>query len=294
MDKRSAADASAISISPRGTVPPMTGRIVMTGAAGGVAGMVRPYLERAVDQLVLTDRDEVPGGVRCELTNRPALRKVLAGARSVIHLGGQPVEADWETVRECNVEGAISLFECAKLEGIERIVFASSLHAVGYMPAELPFGPSDVIRPDSLYGVSKVFGESLCMLYADKHGMRTFAIRIGTVLPQPADRRTLSTWIHPEDLTRLMLIGLEDPRVHAEIVYGVSNPMHRYFDNSRAHELGYRPKHRSADFAEQHDCPEPPYPYVGGTFAELSASADGGRTLSATRKSSLRASRQQE
>ena len=136
----------------------MTGRIVMTGAAGGVAGMVRPYLERAVDQLVLTDRNGFPEASGANSRVGLPSGKCWREPEALFISADQPVEADWETVRECNIEGAISLYECAKLEGIERIVFASSLHAVGYMPAELPFGPSDVIRPDSLYGVSKVFG----------------------------------------------------------------------------------------------------------------------------------------
>ena len=256
------------------------GRIVMTGAAGGVANMVLPYLQDKFDKLVLTDRREVDGGIRCELTDTAKLRTVLKGAKGVIHLGGQPVEADWDTIRECNFEGARALFECARLEGVKRIVFASSNHAVGYFPSERPFGIADVFRPDSLYGVSKVFGESLCMLYADKYGIRTFAIRIGTTLPAPEDRRTLSTWIHPEDLAQLMLIGLTDDRIHAEIVYGVSDVLHPYFDNSRAERLGYVPKHHAADFRDIFGGGDAPFDFVGGSFASFSG-ADEGRTLSA-------------
>ncbi len=257
------------------------GRIVMTGAAGAVANMVLPHLRDQFDDLVLTDRHEVENGIRCELTDRTRLRTVLEGAQGVIHLGGQPVEADWRTIRECNFEGTHALFECARLEGVERIVFASSNHAAGYFPSERPFGNADVFRPDSLYGVSKVFGESLCMLYADKYGMRTFAIRIGTALPAPNGRRTLSTWVHPEDLAQLMLIGLTDDRVHAEIVYGVSDALYPYFDNSRARRLGYVPRHRAADFLEKYGGGEAPFDFIGGSFASLADSADKGRTLSA-------------
>lgn len=257
------------------------GRIVMTGAAGGVANMVLPYLRDKFDDLVLTDRHNVESGIRCDLTDRTKLRTVLKGAEGVIHLGGQPVEADWKTIRECNFEGAHALFECARLEGVKRIVFASSNHAAGYFPSERPFGTADVFRPDSLYGASKVFGESLCMLYADKFGMRTFAIRIGTTLLAPEDRRTLSTWVHPEDLAQLMLIGLTDDRIHAEIVYGVSDVLYPYFDNSRAMRLGYVPKHHAADFLDRYGGGEAPFDFVGGSFTSLVDSADKRRTLSA-------------
>ena len=257
------------------------GRIVMTGAAGTVANMVLPYLRDIFDEIVLTDRHEVENGIRCDLTDRTKLRTVLKGSKGVIHLGGQPVETDWNTIRECNFEGAHSLFECARLEGVERIVFASSNHAAGYFPSERPFGIADVFRPDSLYGASKVFGESLCMLYADKFGLRTFAIRIGTTLPAPEDRRTLSTWVHPEDLAQLMLIGLTDDRIHAEIVYGVSDALYPYFDNSRAKSLDYVPKHHAADFLDKHGGGDAPFDFVGGSFASLADGADKGRTLSA-------------
>ena len=257
------------------------GRIVMTGAAGGVANMVLPYLRDKFEDLVLTDRHNVENGIRCELKDRTKLRTVLKGAEGVIHLGAQPVEADWKTISECNFEGTHALFECARLEGVKRIVFASSNHAAGYFPSERPFGIADVFRPDSLYGVSKVFGESLCMLYADKFGMRTFAIRIGTTLLAPEDRRTLSTWVHPEDLAQLMLIGLTDDRIHAEIVYGVSDVLYPYFDNSRATRLGYVPKHHAADFLDKYGGGEAPFDFVGGSFASLANSADKRRTLSA-------------
>lgn len=257
------------------------GRIVMTGAAGGVANMVLPYLRDKFDDLVLTDRHNVENGIRCDLTDRTKLRTVLKGAEGVIHLGGQPVEADWKTIRECNFEGAHALFECARLEGVKRIVLASSNHAAGYFPSEHPFGTADVFRPDSLYGASKVFGESLCMLYADKFGMRTFAIRIGTTLLAPEDRRTLSTWVHPEDLAQLMLIGLTDDRIHAEIVYGVSDVLYPYFDNSRAMRLGYVPKHHAADFLDKYGGGEAPFDFVGGSFTSLADSGDRQRTLSA-------------
>ena len=252
--------------------------ILVTGAAGGVVQMIKPFLVDHFTQIKMTDRHGGGGIVPCDLTDIEGLRRIMKGAFAILHFGGQSVEADWPVVRNSNIEGAFCLYEAARLEGVERIVFASSNHACGYLPAEQPFGPGDVFRPDSLYGVSKVFGESLAMLYADKHGIRSLAIRIGTVLYEPYDRRTLSTWIHPQDLMQLVRIGLEHPDIHAEIVYGVSEPLFPSFDNSRAFKLGYCPRHRAADYEERFPGREPPYPYIGGGFADLGRGANAERT----------------
>jgi uronate dehydrogenase len=95
--------------------------------------------------------------------------------------------------------------------------------------------------------VSKVFGEAMSALYADKHGLEVFCIRIGNVDEKPIDVRRLSIWLHPEDLVQLIRIGLEHPDIRYEIVYGASDNARAWWDNSRAVALGYRPAHRSEE-----------------------------------------------
>ena len=71
-------------------------------------------------------------------------------------------------------------------QGVKRVVFASSNHAVGFYPREQRIGVNVTVRPDSRYGVSKAFGEALGALYADKHGLRVTCLRIGNVGDAPA------------------------------------------------------------------------------------------------------------
>ena len=132
-----------------------------------------------------------------------------------------------------------------------RIVFASSNHAIGFYPRNRRIDPSVPVRPDSRYGVSKVFGEALGSLFADKHGMRITSLRIGNVGERPIDRRRLSIWIHPEDLAQLVRIGVEHPDIGHEILYGASGNTRGWWDNRRAAELGYRPRHDSETFADE-------------------------------------------
>jgi nucleoside-diphosphate-sugar epimerase len=74
------------------------------------------------------------------------------------------------------------------------VVFASSNHAVGFYPRHHRIGTDVTARPDSRYGVSKVFGEAVGALYADKHGLGVTCLRIGNFGDKPLDHRRLSIW----------------------------------------------------------------------------------------------------
>jgi uronate dehydrogenase len=187
--------------------------------------------------------------VPAELSDLGALRRAAAGMDGIVHLGGQPVETAWETILEANIVGNYNLFEAARLEGVKRIVFASSNHVTGFYPRSETI-PADVTpRPDTRYGVSKAFGESLASLYAYKYGAEVMSIRIGNAEERPLDVRRLSIWVSPRDLCQLIRIGLERPGIRHEIVYGVSDNARSWWDNSNAARLGYRPEDRSEDYA---------------------------------------------
>jgi len=97
-------------------------------------------------------------------------------------------------------------------------------------------------------------------------------VRIGNFGTRPIDKRRLSIWISPRDLTQLVRIGLEHPDVRYEIVYGVSNNQRSWYDNSNAYRLGYKPEDNSEPYAEAVLAAEPSNPepiaerYQGGTL----------------------------
>jgi uronate dehydrogenase len=228
--------------------------ILITGASGGVASMIRPLL-RADYRLRLSDRVPVPNPVdgeevmTAELGDMAALSRAVAGVDGIIHLGGYSVEADWQTIHDANIAGAYNLFEAARVEGVKRIVFASSNHAIGYYPRSQKIGHDITPRPDSRYGLSKAIGEAMASLYAYKYGAEVLSIRIGNVADKPADIRRLSIWVSPRDLCQLIRIGLERPGIRHEIVYGASDNKRSWWDNSNAVRLGYKPEDRSEDYA---------------------------------------------
>ncbi len=268
--------------------------IVLTGASGGVAGMIRPLL-RDKYKLRLSDRGTAPADLganeewhQADLTDAAAMEALVDGADGVIHLGGQSVEADWDTVAKPNIEGLHNILAACHAKGVERFIFASSNHAMGFYPRRRSVGIDQAVRPDGFYGVSKAFGEAMCSLYADKHGMRCMSIRIGNVGYEPLDIRRLSIWLHPEDLVQLIEIGLEHPEIHHAIVYGCSDNARGWWDNTAAHSLGYEPKHQGEDhrdhaLAEQAKMPADKVGdlFQGGTFTADGFDGDLDRTLKA-------------
>jgi len=262
-------------------------RIVFTGAAGGIGTMTRPLLAGLYPGLVLSDRVEPPKlkaretFVKADLTKPKQLAALLKGAHSVIHLGGHSTEGSWDQILNANIIGCYNLFEEARKAGVERVIFASSNHAVGFYPRKRKIGAHVTVRPDSRYGVSKAFGEALGALYADKHGMAVTCLRIGNVGPRPLDVRRLSIWISPEDLVQLFRIGLEHPDIRFEILYGASDNAASWWDNSRARALGYKPvgkaeDHRAHAEAEQKKIGPDPVGdlFQGGTFASAEFTND--------------------
>jgi uronate dehydrogenase len=229
--------------------------VLVTGAAGGVATMIRPLLRQEY-RLRLSDLRPVPDPkenedvVTADLTDVEAVRKAVSGVDGIVHLGGYSVEAEWETIHAANIVGCYNLFEAARLEGVRRIVFASSNHATGFYSRSQTIGIDAPVRPDSRYGLSKAFGEGVGALYAYKYGAQVLSIRIGHVAERPADRRRLAIWLSPRDLVQLVRIGLEHPDLRHEIVYGMSDNRRAWWDNSNAVRLGYRPLDRSEDYAE--------------------------------------------
>jgi len=265
-------------------------RVLLTGAAGGVAGHLRRLLRGVYPTLRLSDmvrpKDLASDEefVAADLADLAAVEQMVKGCSGIIHLGGMSVENDWETILNANIIGTRNLFEAARRHGVERVVFASSNHAVGFYPRRRRIGTEAPVRPDSRYGVSKVFGEAIGALYADKHGLRVLNIRIGNVDAKPVDHRRLAIWLHPEDLVQLVRIGLEHPEIHYEIVYGASDNERCWWDNTTAYRLGYRPEWRAEDFrdgalaAEQGRPPDPIGDLLqGGSFCSAEFSGDPSR-----------------
>ena len=230
-------------------------RVLITGASGLVGGVLREQL-RGRHPLVLLDRvpPAAPTGdesvVVCDIRNGDRLREAMVGVDSVVHLAGEPTETSWERIMEANIDGCYRVVEAARQSGVRRLVFASSNHAVGFHARSELIDAGCMPRPDTRYGVSKVFGEALLRFYADKFGLTSVCLRIGTVLrpDAPRERRHLSTWLSHRDLGQLLHRSIEADVDYA-IVYGVSNNTRRWWRDDSAECLGYHPVDDAEAFA---------------------------------------------
>ena len=255
--------------------------VLLTGAAGGVGGFLRASLPGYGYRLRLTDLVPVPGepdALRVDLADQAAVRAAVRGVDAVVHLGGLSTENSFENILDANIRGSYHLYEAARLEGVRRVVFASSSHTVGFVPRPEQPGPDPLpvdvpSRPDTYYGLSKCFGESLASLYADRYDVQTVSIRIGSCYERPGDARMLSTWLSPADAGRLVHAALSAPRVHHSVVYGISGNTRGWWDLAPARALGYEPQDDSEAYAAEVIAAHgelvpgtPEYRFLGGAF----------------------------
>lgn len=254
--------------------------ILITGAGGGVGTYLRRELAGRYALRLSDIRRLKPAEgetfVQGDIANLNDMLRATKGVDAFVHLGGYSVEGAWKDILDANIVGCYNAFEAARRNGVKRFLFATSNHAVGFYRRDQVIDHRVYVKPDSRYGVSKVFGEALGSLYADKYGMEVFCMRIGNVGPAPIDKRRLSIWISPRDFAQLVTIGIEHPDVDFEIVYGVSNNRRSWYDNANAQRLGYRPADDSEAFAPEVLAREKPGDaraeiFQGGAFVSAEA-----------------------
>lgn len=250
--------------------------VLITGAAGGVGrflGAGLPALGWQIRGFDLVASEDVLVG---DIRDPAALDAALEGVDAVIHLAGISVEAPFADILAANIEGTYHLLEAVRRSPVRRLIYASSNHAVGFTARTTLLPVETRPRPDTYYGLSKVFGEGICSLYADKYGLEIAAIRIGSCFEQPRSVRMLDTWLSPDDAVRLFHACLTVPDLSFEVVYGISDNTRGWWDLAPARRLGYEPKDDSEAFAQgvlaehgplQPDDPE--HGYVGGAWTTL-------------------------
>src|SRR5579862_2439140 len=243
--------------------------------------MLRPRLARSDRTLRLVDIAPLVAGpgeeaVQASVTDLAAMTQACRGADAIIHLGGISGEASWPRILEVNINGGYVAFEAARRAGVPRVIFASSNHAVGFIPrTDFPVPDYAFPAPDTNYGVSKVATEALAAMYHHRYGLDVICVRILSCFPRPADVRMLSTWLSPDDAGRLFEACLTAPRPGFRVIFGVSaNTRGGWVSLAEARALGYQPQDDAEAYAaeiiaEQGE-PDPDHDpvlqYLGGEF----------------------------
>jgi uronate dehydrogenase len=255
--------------------------IVLTGAAGRLGTVLRPVLAGRCKLLRSSDIAAVepafPGEefIRADLQHRQEVAGLLAGADAVVHFGGIPEEDSFDRILPANIIGNYNIFEEARTAGVRRVIFASTNHVIGFQPSYQNLTADAPMLPDTLYAVSKAYGESLGALYAHKYGLEVACLRIGACWPAPrGDQRDLALWLSHGDLGRLVSACLDANSFDYEILYGCSDNTRKWWTNT-SKRIAYNPQDNSEDYASaasahpeaEEIAADPALRYQGGAFA---------------------------
>lgn len=258
----------------------MLNKLVLTGAGGRLGSYLREPLTKLATTLISTDLLDDIGKlyageeyVKADLSKLDEMLSLLEGADMVVHFGAIGDEAPFDDILQSNIVGAYNTWEAAYQQGVRRVVYASSIHAVG-MYAKSDFIGTDVPhRPDTFYGLAKCFAEDLGSLYWDKRELESVCLRILSCA-QVTSARSLGSWLSYDDLIQLVEKSINTPTTGFAIVYGVSNNDRAPVDNANASFLGYRPIDNAEQYAERIlaetpplDMTDPGYMCQGGPFA---------------------------
>lgn len=255
-------------------------RILITGAAGRLGSVLRAALKDYAEILRLTDIADLgelaahEEGIVCDLADFDKVLPLTKDVDVIIHAGGVPVENTFELILQGNIRGTYNIYESARQNGVKRVIYTSSNHAIGFYDRTETIDASVPHRPDSLYGVSKCFAEDLGRYYWDKFAIESVNIRIGSSFEEPLDRRMLATWLSFNDFTQIVVRAMQAPRVAHMIVYGMSNNRESLWDNRLASSIGYVAEDSADDYREKVLANHPPLDpndaaarYHGGAFA---------------------------
>ena len=258
--------------------------VLFTGGSGEI-GKVFARLASPKYKLRLTYHShpiesDVHEVVQMDLTDLESVRAAMQGVDSVVHMGADSsARAPWESILDNNLIGTYNLYEAARLEGVRRVVFGSSNWACAFHIAKHGrVGPDTPVRPSTLYGVSKCFGEALASHYYDTYGLSVICLRIGrshdasdegptaeelarmsriTADWQPYEGDLwLKLWVSNRDMTQLIERGLE-----TECGFGVflacSDNQPAVYDLSETKRvLGFQPVHGIQQFWDfENGCP---------------------------------------
>ncbi len=133
---------------------PRFNRLLITGAAGNLGKVLRKGLALLATTVRLTDRADMGEAAAneeimpCELADFDGIMKVVEGCDGVVHFGAAPYERPWAEILDSSIKGGYNVYEAARRHSIKRIVYASSIHAVGYVRREEGADTHTGHRPD--------------------------------------------------------------------------------------------------------------------------------------------------
>ncbi|MGI8577612.1 MAG: NAD-dependent epimerase/dehydratase family protein [Nocardioidaceae bacterium] len=228
-------------------------RLLITGAAGHIGSVLADRLtaDHELCGVGLLASSGFPGEfVVGDCADTEVARRAVEGTNAVIHLAGIPTESSLPASLHSHVETTAALLDAMVQVGVRRMVYASSNHAVGMTPRVAKLSVETRLRPDTFYGVGKVAAEALLSLYADRYGIASVAMRIGSFLEKPDSKRGLATWLSYDDCERMVRAALTAPLQGYLPIYGISANSDGWWDLASGRAIGYEPQDDAHIYAD--------------------------------------------
>ena len=200
-------------------------RILITGGSGYLGKFLVQHLKDKHEVVVfdLVESELPVQYVRGDLRVFEQVEQACSGVDAIVHAGAIPYDSgEARKIMEINVMGTFNVLEAAVMHGVLKVVFASSLSALGVgpfsrrplQPDYFPFDEKQTCLPDDTYGLSKLLGEQLCRAYTSKYGTGTICLRLAMVYDpaRPAAGERLSRIASDPEYGKLFLWAYTDVR----------------------------------------------------------------------------------
>lgn len=225
-------------------------KIVVTGGAGRLGRLaIGELLEHGYGVLAV-DRVR-PQTLPCrffpvELTDVAAVYDVLREADAVLHLGAIPGPGSHpsSTIFHNNVVSTYNVAEAAAALGLVKLVFASTVFALGwvaepekYWPQYVPVDEDHPLTPFEAYGLSKQIGEDVCAAVSRRTALSAVSLRFMNIIqpdgygalprPTPKTRQeipfVLWPYVDARDAARACRLALEAHTAGHEALFIAAN-----------------------------------------------------------------------
>ena len=235
----------------------MIEKIVLTGAGGRLGSYLREPISKLCKNLVSTDIKKNIGPlyenekfIQADLSNFDEINPIIENATMVCHFGAIVDELPFDKLLGPNYVGSYNIWESSRRHKVKRVIYSSSMHAVGMYPKTMTLKTDTPHRPDSFYGLAKCFTEDLAKMYFEKNKIEAVCLRIASCAPVN-NARSLSSWLSYNDLIKLVIKSIDTPYTGYTVIYGISNNDRKNVDNSNASHIGYIPEDNAEIFAEE-------------------------------------------